>query len=147
MFHCNERFVVSRDLSECIEHVWLQLKQIINSRLVSTGSGEMDQATEESLHTQVQLLTNRDSPIRSLMSMFLWIHVVSIAIIYKLLFRSSPIRIRQTSNVREECSPTAGFQWIRRRTLHVPVVPTHNVVQLFGVWRVLPQGADWCFRQ
>lgn len=54
-----------------MENVWLQIKSIINSRLLDSKSTEMDADTEASLKRQILLLAQRNSPIRSLMCTYI----------------------------------------------------------------------------
>lgn len=56
-----------KDLVDTVENVWLQIKSVINSRLIDSKANEMDSETESSLKNQILLLAKKDSPIRSLM--------------------------------------------------------------------------------
>ncbi|XP_037026094.1 T-complex protein 11-like protein 1 [Bradysia coprophila] len=54
------------DLQEIIENVWLQIKTYVSSRLLASNA-VMDDLTEQSFKSQILLLANKDSSIRSLM--------------------------------------------------------------------------------
>ncbi|KAG4075765.1 hypothetical protein HA402_003591 [Bradysia odoriphaga] len=54
------------DLQEIIENVWLQIKTYVSSRLLASNA-VMDDLTEQSFRSQILLLANKDSSIRSLM--------------------------------------------------------------------------------
>lgn len=56
----------NEDLQEIIENVWLQIKTYVSNRLLASNA-VMDDLTEQSFKSQILLLANKDSSIRSLM--------------------------------------------------------------------------------
>lgn len=60
-------------LPETLEGVWLQMRGVLRAAATETGGAPMDATTEQQLHTQICLLADEGSPVRTVMSEFRFI--------------------------------------------------------------------------
>lgn len=58
------------ELAEALEGVWLQVRGVLRAAASETGGAPMDANTEQQLHTQIVLLADAGSPVRTVMSEF-----------------------------------------------------------------------------
>lgn len=56
-----------KELEDTLMNVWLHLKSVITSRLKEMNFPELDESTEDTLKNHILQISNKDSPVRSLL--------------------------------------------------------------------------------
>lgn len=70
--NCNN----TKDLDDTIENIWLHVRSVIASRLQNLDLPKLDEATENTLKTQILQIAKKESPVRNLLWKRLLVYVL-----------------------------------------------------------------------